>query len=172
VTIPVELTERDVLGSHLWTLFQLPGVRLLLGTNLLFILLASLFVLRALVHREMSWPLITALLVPALVLALFLIQVGRFARRRFRALTSEQKAGTYCLDEEGLEWSLGRAPGKIPWSVVVASGETGRAFYLMTPSARTHVLPKREMTEDDVTDLRRLLQAKSLLKTNAKTPSR
>jgi hypothetical protein len=160
VTIPVELTERDVLESHLWTLFQLPGVRLLLGTNLLFILLASLFVLRALVHREMSGSLIIALLVPALFLSLFLVQVWRFARRRFRTLTPEQKAGTYSLDEEGIEWSLGRAPGKVPWSVVVTSGETGRAFYLMTPSARTHVLPKRGMTEDDVTELRRLLEAR------------
>jgi hypothetical protein len=162
VTVPVELTDRDVLESHLWTLFQLPGVRLLLGTNLLFILLASLFVLRALVHRELSWSLIIALWVPALFLSLFLVQVWRFARRRFRALTPEQKAGTYSIDEEGLAWSLGRAPGKVPWSVVVAWGETRRAFYLMTPSARTHVLPKREMTDEDVTELRRLLQAKSI----------
>lgn len=160
LTIRVDLTERDVLRTHLWTLLRLPGVRLLLGANVLFILLASLSVLRALLRHEMTWALAAALLVPVLVTSAFLVQVRRGARRRFRALSPEQKAGTYSIDEDGLEWSLGRSPGRIPWSVVVASGETPRAFYLMTPAARTHVIPKREMSQDDISELRQWLRSR------------
>lgn len=162
LTIRVELAERDVHRSHLWTLFQLPGVRLLLGANVLFILLAALFVLRAVLHQEMTWALATALLVPVLFMSAFFFRVRRGATNRFRALSSEQKAGTYSIDEEGLAWRLGRAPGKIPWSVVVNCGETSRAFYLMTPAARTHVIPKRGMTDEDVAELRRLLEARQV----------
>lgn len=158
MALDVELTAGDVVRAHFWALSCAPIARLVVGLNALLLLVAALVSLRALARGEAP-PLVLAIsLLPlAVVYVAAPLAIRARACRIFEGLSESERRGTYTFDRRGFEWTLGRSPGRAPWTAVTATRETDARLFLLTPGARAHVLSTKAASPEALSRLKALL---------------
>lgn len=142
--LAIELTQMDVIRSHLRTLIALPAIRLALATLGLVLAASMLIWLRSLARPDSNaqW-LVPALLLLACVVPLSRI-IGR-ARQHYAEMSVSERQGYYRLDEQGISWTLGRAPGSRRWEQIQGFDESAGYVFIHESLGVIHALPKRCM---------------------------
>ena len=127
----------------------MPGTRLLLGVGAILFLNSLLFLVRAVTRTQSVWIPLAGMVALLILFAWLPIQVRRRARERFAKLSEEERRGTYTFTEDGFAWTLGRVPGKLPWSAVTKIHDSEDYLFLLTSGARAHIIPKRSLVADE-----------------------